>query len=265
MNATAMTLVLLVSLGAFAWSASRRWRLLLVTRSDPRITLDRDSLAKRFRNVLVIAGLQKKLPANEKYRLEVVAHIAIFVAFSVLLLNTVLLWGRGYDASFDFWGLFGENTLQWRLYSTSKELIAALCVLGACAFVYDRAIRRLKRMTLGAEGLIILGIIITMMLADFLYVGARGALLFHHAGSEVTWRWPTATSSRRTQYPTSSRGRAHARQRWAGRRSVTPNERRSPRSIACSPAGEHAPSTITIVSSGRSCGNTAAWRETSAG
>ena len=43
-------------------------------------------------------------------------------------------------------------------------------------------------MTLEVEGLIILGIIITMMLADFLYVGARVALL-HYAGGGATWRW----------------------------------------------------------------------------
>jgi hypothetical protein len=43
MNPTAMTLVLVVTLGVFAGPASRRWRLLSVTKADPRITLDRAS------------------------------------------------------------------------------------------------------------------------------------------------------------------------------------------------------------------------------
>jgi len=188
MNPTAMSVILAVTLSAFAWSASRRWRLLGVTQPDPRIELDRGALVKRLRNLLVIGALQKKMPANERYRIEGLAHIAIFAAFFVLLLNSVLLWGRGYNASFDFWGLFAEDTVAWRLYSIAKELIAALCVLGASVFVYDRIVRRLRRMSLGPEGLVILGIIITMMLADFLYVGARRALL-DHADGGVTWMW----------------------------------------------------------------------------
>ena len=129
MSSTAMTLVLVVTLGTFAWSASRRWRLILVTRPDPRITLDRDSLAKRFANVLVIAGLQKKMPANERYRLEGIAHIAIFAAFNVLLLNSVLLWGRGYDVSFDFWGLRGDAPVAALLDRQGADR-SALCPRG---------------------------------------------------------------------------------------------------------------------------------------
>ena len=142
------------------------------------------------------------MPTNERYRLEGVAHIVIFAAFNVLLLNSVLLWGRGYDVRFDLWGLFTENTLRWRLYSAAKEVTAAFCVLGAGIFVYARTVRKLRRMTLGVEGLIILGIIITMMLADFLYVGARNALV-HHPGSGVTWRWwePVGSALSRFRQP----------------------------------------------------------------
>lgn len=53
------------------------------------------------------------MPANEsEYCLEGVARIAIFDAFNVLLLNSVMSWGRGDNAHFDFWGLFAEDTLQ---------------------------------------------------------------------------------------------------------------------------------------------------------
>lgn len=189
MNPIAMTVIFAVTLGAFAWSASRRWRLLLVGQPDPRITLDGDWIARRLENLMVIAGLQKKMPANEKYRREGLAHIAIFAGFNILLLNTILLWGRAYDASFDFWGVLGEDTIQYQLYSFVKEIIVALTIAGSMVFVYDRVVVRMKRMTLGTEGLIILGIIITMMIADFLYVGARH-VLEHDGEAHFTWYEP---------------------------------------------------------------------------
>jgi Fe-S oxidoreductase len=193
MNPIAMTVIFALTLGAFAWSAQRRWRLLFVAGPDPRITLDPASLVERAKQLLVIAGLQKKMPANEKYRLEGVAHIFIFAGFNVLLLNSILLWGRAYDAEFDLFGLLAESSLFGRLYFSAKEIIAALTVIGALVFVWDRVVRRLPRMTLGVEGLVILGIIITMMLADFLYVGARHALI-HGGASEWTWWEPVGSA-----------------------------------------------------------------------
>ena len=56
-------------------------------------------------------------------------------------------------------------------------------LLGVAVFVYYRVVRPQKRMTLGVEGLIILGIISTMMLADLLYDGAS-TVLAHRFASE---------------------------------------------------------------------------------
>jgi hypothetical protein len=48
-------------------------------------------------------------------------------------------------------------------------------LIGASVFVYYRTINKQRRMTLSGEGLLILGIIMTMMLADMLYDGVDGA------------------------------------------------------------------------------------------
>lgn len=189
MNPIAMTLVLVLTLSAFAWSASRRIQLLTVGRNDTDFDLEVDHLVERVKNVLVYALGQKKMAKNSRYQLAGVAHIAIFVAFQVLLLNSVMLWVRGFDPSFDFWGLLSERHIIGKLYSLVKELAAAGAILGASVFVYFRVVAREKRMTLTTEGLVILGIIITMMLADFLYVGGS---LAHHAaryGTELHFEW----------------------------------------------------------------------------
>lgn len=189
MNPIAMTVIFAVTLGMFAWSAVQRYRLAMVGAPEPRVTLDGDSLYQRFRQLVLIAGLQRKMPMNERYRLEGLAHIAIFAGFNVLLLNTILLWGRAYDRDFDLFGLLADDFWFGRLYSFTKEVIAALTVVGSCVFVWDRVVKRLPRMTLGVEGLIILGIIITMMLADFLYVGARHVLVARAAGTDPAYAW----------------------------------------------------------------------------
>jgi Fe-S oxidoreductase len=177
-----MTVLLIVLPGLFAWSAVRRWRLATVGPAEPRFSIAGDELAHRIKDTLIYALGQKKMPY---YPAAGIAHIAIFAAFQVLLLNSILLWGRGYDPSFDFWGLLSLDNWFGKLYSFAKEAVALAAVLGSLVFVYYRVVNKQRRMTLGVEGLIILGIIITMMLADFLYNGARLVLEQRAAGTEL--------------------------------------------------------------------------------
>ncbi len=189
MNPVAMTVIFVVTLGAFAWSASRRWRLAMVAQPDPSISFDPISLEKRLQNLVVYAFGQKKMPSNERYRLAGLAHVGIFGAFLVLGINSVLLWVRGYDASFDFWGLLSEDHLLGQGYSFVKELFAFAAIVGGLYFVYARLVVRPRRMTLTFEGLLILGIIITMMIADFVYVGGRLSSEARIAGEQAGWHW----------------------------------------------------------------------------
>lgn len=188
MNPTLMTVIFVLTLGAFAWSASRRLRLLMVAAPSADLTLDPESFAQRVRNVLVYALGQKKMVGG-KYRVAGIAHIAIFVAFQVLLLNTLVLWGRGYVRDFDFFGLLSEEHIVGQLYSFTKELVAAACIAGCAVFVYYRVVVRERRMTLSTEGLVILGIISTMMIADFLYVGGHHLLEARSLGEAPHWHW----------------------------------------------------------------------------
>jgi Fe-S oxidoreductase len=177
-----MTVLLIVLPGLFAWSAVRRWKLATVGPAEPRFSIEGDALGARIKDTLIYALGQKKMPY---YPAAGIAHIAIFAAFQVLLLNSVLLWGRGYDPTFDFWGLLSLDNPFGKLYSFAKEAVALAAVLGSLVFVYYRVVNKQRRMTLGVEGLVILGIIITMMLADFLYNGARLVLEQRAAGTEL--------------------------------------------------------------------------------
>jgi heterodisulfide reductase subunit C len=177
-----MTVLLVVLPGLFAWSAVRRFRLATVGPSEPRFSLAGGELPARLRDTAIYAVFQKRMPY---YWAAGVAHILIFLGFQVLLLNSILLWGRGYDPSFDFWGLLALDNPIGAGYSIIKEVFTVLVTLGALVFVYYRVINVQRRMTLSGEGLLILGIIIVMMLADNLYNGARLALDGHAAGEAV--------------------------------------------------------------------------------
>ncbi|MFO0684300.1 MAG: (Fe-S)-binding protein [Sandaracinus sp.] len=184
MNPILMTVIFASTLGMFAWSAQRRTRLLLVGAPDTEFTFDVSSLTKRVENVLVYALGQKKMANNPRYSAAGIAHITIFAAFQILLLNTVVLWGRAYDESFDFFGLLAEDNIVGQLYSFAKEIIVGLCIAGCGVFFYYRVISPQKRMTLSGEGLLILFIIASMMTADYVYVGGRFAL-----EGNAAWHW----------------------------------------------------------------------------
>jgi Fe-S oxidoreductase/nitrate reductase gamma subunit len=189
-----MTVLLLVLWGVFAWSATRRYKLAVLGPPEPRFSIADGALAARIRDTVIYALGQKKMPY---YRVAGIAHMLIFAGFGVLLLNTILLWGRGYDSDFDMFGLLALDHPVGAAYSIVKELFAVLVVLGSSVFVYYRVIDKQRRMTLSGEGLLILGIIITMMLADFLYNGARIVLEARSAGHDdsiaMNWVEPVAS------------------------------------------------------------------------
>jgi len=166
MSAIGMTLLLVGLIGLFGVSAVRRWKLLSV--GAPTWESRTDRLLDRLKAVWIFAVLQKKM---HYYPLAGLAHLGIFLGFGVLLLRTVVLWGRGFDPAFNLWILGPETTLG-QIYGLLKDVFALVVLAGVSVFVYYRVIRPQKRMTLSGEGLAILGIIATMMLADISYDGA---------------------------------------------------------------------------------------------
>ncbi|MGB5365406.1 MAG: hypothetical protein WBN14_04015, partial [Polyangiales bacterium] len=103
-----MTLLLVSTLGFFSWSAFRRLRQVKVGVPDPRFDWDSEQIADRTKTLLVYAFGQKRMP---NYTMAGFAHVGIFIAFQVLLLNSLMLWGRGFDPGFDFWGLLSTDHL----------------------------------------------------------------------------------------------------------------------------------------------------------
>ncbi|HNS97973.1 MAG TPA: (Fe-S)-binding protein [Polyangiaceae bacterium] len=173
MSPIAMTVILVATLSALAYSLHRRWQLLSVAKAPKDRT---DRIPERVWVTIKYAFGQYKMPY---YPLAGVAHILIFFGFLVLLLRSLILWGRAYDPSFNFWILGPEpvgGLPLGHLYDMAKDLAAIVVLVGSAVFVYLRVVVKDKRMSLHWEGLLILGIIMTMMVTDILYDGAMLAL-----------------------------------------------------------------------------------------
>src|SRR3954452_7556663 len=152
MNPTWMLTIIVALSAAFAWSANRRWQLLKVGRDENRL----DNLIERLKGTYEYAFVQKKMGY---YPLAGLAHKLIFVGFMVLLLRSLMLWGRGFDPAFNMWILgptpvhlpvIGDLPLG-HIYEFIKDVTASLVVFGALVFVYYRVVKHEARMTLSGE------------------------------------------------------------------------------------------------------------------
>jgi Fe-S oxidoreductase len=174
MNPVAMAFIILSLVGAFVWSARNRLGLLKVGERTWESRFDQPG--KRLERLWTFAIWQKKM---RYYWLAGIAHQLIFLGFGVLLLRSLILWGRGFSPDFNFW-IFGHEPVAGiplgHIYNFIKDTFATLVLIGASVFVYYRTINKQRRMTLSGEGLLILGIIMTMMLADMLYDGSAMVL-----------------------------------------------------------------------------------------
>ncbi len=164
MNPTAMLALLLTSLAVFAWSALRRWQLLRLGSFVNRF----DRLGDRVRGVIRYAVAQEKM---DYYQPAGWAHKLIFVGFIVLLLRTMVLWGRGFFDDWNLWVLGPAQPLG-KVYEFAKDIVTVLVLVGVAVFFWFRVAKKPKRLTHSYEAIVILGIIATMMLADVLYDGS---------------------------------------------------------------------------------------------
>jgi len=158
MTAIAMGTLLVLAFGMFIWSAGRRWLLMVAGAPDARF----DRIGERIKRMFVYAFFQRKLPW---YPLAGFAHMLIFWGFLVLLLNTMILWGKAFDPDFGMF-FFHPGTTIGDLYFFVKDLFVVLVVVATAVALFNRVVLRPARLTLSFEATLILLIIFTMMVAE---------------------------------------------------------------------------------------------------
>lgn len=188
MSPLVMTLALLAGWISFLFSAWLRYRLMMAGKPTPEPVWDHP--VERFKRMIVYALGQLRMP---RYAIPGWAHALIFWGFLVLLLRSLMLWGRGYDPGFDLW-ILGDNWLGW-LYSLTKDVVALIVWAAATVFFVYRLVYRkteASRMSHHWEAYLILVIIWVMMVADVVYDGASIILLERagHASHAPAWSEP---------------------------------------------------------------------------
>lgn len=169
MNPWATSILLVGGFAGFSWSILRKLRLLQVGGVAGRHWSNPGArLTRVWRRVL----LHDKLYG---YRLSGFAHHLVFFGFVVLLLRSFILWGRGFDCRFGSWFLAPDSTAGV-VYHCLKDACVLGVLVGIGIFLFQRLVRRQRRLTLNAEGLAIPFLIGLMMFADVLYDTAGIAL-----------------------------------------------------------------------------------------
>jgi Fe-S oxidoreductase len=189
-----MTLLLLTGFGLFGYRLWNKYRLLRAKAEDGWGG-NAVRFIPRLRRVCIEGFGQAKL---HDYRGPGIAHHVIFVGFFVLLLRTIVLWGRAYEPGFVFFWFASSHDGHWGfgdVYRTLREYCELLVLVATGYFTYVRLWRRERRLTLSCEGIAILALIATMMIADITY-DACGALLARTTSSMVHHEWGEVVEGR---------------------------------------------------------------------
>jgi Fe-S oxidoreductase len=172
--------LLVVGLAFFARTMARRLAPLRALRSDVRT----DRMGERVRALLRFGFGQKRLVDPEE-RLPGLLHVLVFVAFLVLALRTVTLFGMGFAPDFHL-PLLAEGTALGRGYLFLKDLVVLGALVGVAGFLWRRLVTKPDRVTRSTEGVVILLFIAGLMVTDMAFDGgarlvtealqARGAM-----------------------------------------------------------------------------------------
>jgi Fe-S oxidoreductase len=171
-------IVFIAGLSLFAYVIYKRYGLLRIGQTDPRLS----SLGARLLGLFTYGILQKRQP---RYFWTGVIHILIFWGFVVLGLRSIHLVTQGLNVPFLDPVMKGEFGT---FYNSLKDLFE-LIVLGACIVaILKRAVGRPKRYE-GShqfEAYLVLGLISFLMITDMAFEGS--ALLFSKVDpAAITW------------------------------------------------------------------------------
>jgi Fe-S oxidoreductase len=155
---------MLLAFAGFAWLAWRK--LAIVLALQPEVRWDRP--AERLKSVLVNGLLQQRMIQRE-WRPGLM-HAAIFLGFMSLLLRKLQLIAIGYSESATFPEVLGP-------FAAVKDGIELVVVAAVLYAFYRRFIVRPPRLEPNREAVLVLSLILTIMVTDFLFDGFRFTLL----------------------------------------------------------------------------------------
>jgi Fe-S oxidoreductase/nitrate reductase gamma subunit len=182
----ALTAALLAAgLAFFAFTMLRRLAPLAALRREVRT----DRMRERIRALLAYGFGQRRLLDPEE-RTAGVLHVLIFVAFIVVALRTISLFGVGFSPGFHL-PLLAEDEPLGRAYLFLKDLVVLGALVGVAGFLWRRLVTKPDRVTRSTEGIVILLFIAGLMVTEMAFDGALRTM----RGDAASWAAPAGSLS----------------------------------------------------------------------
>jgi len=160
-----ITLIMLLGLAGFGYLCWRK--LAIVAALQPEVRWDNPG--RRLGKVLSLGFLQSRMIAGEFK--PGVMHAVIFLGFMTLLVRKVQLLVIGYSPTFVYPGAVGG------LYAALKDLVEVAVTVAVLYAFWRRFVLKPRRLEPNREAILVLSLILTIMVTDFLYDGFKFALL----------------------------------------------------------------------------------------
>jgi Fe-S oxidoreductase len=145
-------------------------------------------MGERVRALLAFGFGQKRLVDPEE-RVPGLLHVAIFVAFLVLAIRTITMFGMGFAGAEFHLPLLGEGAPLGRGYLLVKDLVVLAALVGVAGFLWRRLVTKPDRVTRSTEGVVILLFIAGLMLTELSFDGALRVL----GGEAGSWAAPAGS------------------------------------------------------------------------
>jgi Fe-S oxidoreductase len=179
MSPVGISLLMLAAFAGFAWLA---WRKLQIVRAlQPAMRWDEPW--QRLRSVMTNGLLQQRMVQRE-WRPGLM-HAVIFLGFMSLLLRKLQLIAIGYDEAATFPQVLGP-------FAALKDSIELAVVAAVLYAFYRRFVAKPPRLERNGEALLVLALILTIMVTDFVFDGFRFTLLSERIagiGHERDWAY----------------------------------------------------------------------------
>ena len=195
MNPILMSLALAAGLAVFAYSFYTRIAVLARMARENRI----DRIGARIGLLLRIGLGQSKLIGRRHERASGAMHSFIFWGFLVLGLREIILFGNAYAVGFqELLPLLGSDSVGAYLYTFVYDLFEAIVIVMVLFALYRRIVLKPPRLTVNAEGNLILFLILGVVCTDLLHEAGKFNLvqLYGHDlhllghpvfGTEMDW------------------------------------------------------------------------------
>lgn len=169
-----MTVALAAALAVFAYSIYSRTAVLASMARENRI----DRIRERIGLLLRIGLGQSKLIGREHERSSGAMHSFIFWGFLVLGLREIIMFGEAYTLGFQEWlPLLGSNSIGAYLYTFIYDLFEVIVICMVSFAFYRRILTKPARLTINAEGNLILVLILGVVSTDLLYEAGKFNLI----------------------------------------------------------------------------------------